>query len=214
MNQLKLVAALVALAAPITAQAQETPNVSWGALATTNYIYRGNTYSSNRPALQGYVTVTDGFIYGGAWASTVDIDGDYGELDLTIGVTPEFGQLDVDISYTRYLYNRSGDCCGEIGLGLGYPVGGAVDVAGAVFWDPENDSTWTEAGLIGTVYEDFEVGGTIGSDFGSGDYGDEDQVAWDLGVSYGFLENGNVDVRYYQSTNMSARAVLSVGFDF
>ena len=93
-------------------------------------------------------------------------------------------------------------------------MGGAVDVAGAVFWDPENESTWTEAGLIGTVYEDFEVGGTIGSDFGSGDYGDDDQVAWDLGVTYGFLENGNVDVRYYQSTNMSARAVLSVGFDF
>lgn len=214
MNQLKLAAALFALAAPIAGHAQETPGVSWGALATSNYIYRGITYSGNKPALQGHVTVTDGFIYGGAWASTVDIDGDYGELDLSIGVTPDFGQLDVDISYTRFLYNRSGDCCGEIGLVLGYPLGSVAGVAGGVFWDPESDSTWTEAGLTGTVYEDFEVGGSIGSDFGSGDYGDEDQVAWDLGVYYGFLESGTLDLRYHQSTNMSARAVLSVGFDF
>jgi uncharacterized protein (TIGR02001 family) len=214
MNQFRLAAALVALAAPIAAQAQDSPGISWGALATSNYIYRGVTYSDNRPALQGYVAATDGFIYGGAWASTVDIDGDYGELDLSIGVTPDFGALDVDISYTRFLYNRSGDCCGEVGLSLGYPLGSVAGVAGAVFWDPENGSTWSEAALSGTVYEDFEIGGSIGSDFGSGDYGDEDQVAWDLGVSYGFLENGTADLRYYQSTNMSARAVLSVGFDF
>ena len=214
MNQFKLVAALIALVAPVSAQAQENPRVSWGVLATSNYIYRGISDSDEKPALQGYVTATNGFIYGGAWASTVDIDGDYGELDLYFGVTPEFGQLDVDISYRRFLYNRSGDCCGEIGLALGYPAGSVVDIAGAFYWDPENDTTWAEAGIAGTVYEDFEVGGSIGGDFGSGDFGVEDQVAWDLGVSYGFLESGTVDVRYHQSTNMSARAVLSIGFDF
>jgi len=214
MNQLKLTVTLMALAIPAASHAQQTPRVSWGALATSNYIYRGVSYSDQKPALQGYVNVTDGFVYGEAWASTVDIDGDYGELDLSVGVTPEFGQLDVDISYTRFLYNRSGDCCGEIGLELGHPAGSVVDLGGAFYWDPESDATWTEAGIAGTVYDGFVLGGTIGSDFGSGDYGDDDQVAWDLGVSRGFLQGGTVDVRYYQSTNMSARAVLSVGFDF
>ena len=61
-----------------------------------------------------------GIFYAGVWASTVDGESvdidpdDRFEFDLSAGIRPTFGDLWLDLNYTRYIYDNSGDCCGDI----------------------------------------------------------------------------------------------------
>ena len=83
-----------------------------------------------------------------------------------------------------------------------------------MWYDPVADTTWTEAAVSVGIVAEFEVGGTIGSDFGTLDLGERDKVAWDLGLSRGLGEFANVDLRYYESNYDPGRLVLSIGADF
>lgn len=204
--------AVLAFGLPAAAAAQDGPGLGYGIAATSNYIFRGATQSDG-PAVQGYVEGTTGTFYGGIWASTVDLDEDEVEVDLYLGIRPQFGDLTVDLSYTRYLYDESGDCCGEAGLFLGYPVGEVAEVGAGLYVDPENETTWAQASGAATVLGDYDLSGTVGSDFGTLDE-DRDRVAWDFGVSRGLGSAGTVDLRYHDSTLDPARAVLSIGLDF
>lgn len=56
--------------------APEAAEVTGYALVTTDYVFRGVTYSDGHGAVQGGVDVAlDSGLYGGLWASTVDIRG-------------------------------------------------------------------------------------------------------------------------------------------
>lgn len=60
------------------------------------------------------------------------------ELDLTFGYRTQLGALDVDGSYTRYVYPMDGgDCCGDVTLSLGLPLG-AVTAGLKMSYDPQN----------------------------------------------------------------------------
>ena len=133
--------AVLAAGVALPVAAQEAPELSYGAAVTSNYIFRGQTQSDNRPALQGYVEGAYGMFYGGVWSSTVDIDDDNLEFDLYAGIRPTFGDLSVDLSYVRYLYNSSGDCCGEVILNLAYPMADLGELGAEFAYDPvENTS--------------------------------------------------------------------------
>lgn len=203
------VASLVA----VSTFAQDSPEVGWGAAATTNYIYRGATQSDDKPAVQGYVEAESGLFYGGVWASTVDIDDDRVEVDLYVGLRPDFGDLSVDLSYTRFLYDESGDCCGEFGLALAYPAGTAGEVAGAIYGDPDSETLWAEAGGAVTFLDAYDASAGLGSDFGTLDYG-KDKYAWNIGVSRGFADAATLDLRYQDSNLDPARAVMTLSLDF
>ncbi len=195
------------------AAAQQAPSVYAGVAATTNYIYRGETQSDDRPALQGYIESELGMLYAGAWASTVDLDDDRAELELYVGVRRSFGDLSADLSYIRYLYDQSGDCCGEIGLALAHPFGHSLELGAALFVDPEESTEWFEATAGVTILENYLLDATVGSDFGSLDYG-KDKVAWNLGASRTFSELATVDLRYHDANVAPARLVGSVSLDF
>ena len=47
--------AVLAAGVALPVAAQEAPELSYGAAVTSNYIFRRQTQSDNRPALQGYV---------------------------------------------------------------------------------------------------------------------------------------------------------------
>jgi uncharacterized protein (TIGR02001 family) len=201
-----------ALAAPAAAQSQ--PELYWGGAVTSNYISDGLTQSDDRPAVQAYVEVWQGIFYGGIWTSTVDFDsGDNVEIDLYAGVQPTFGDLEVDLSYYRYIYDNSGDCCGEFQLGLAYPMADQGAIAVGFEYDPEDDSKWGETALELNITPEWIAGGTLGTDFGTDGY-DDDLVAWDAGVKRSLGEIAWVDVRYYDSNLFSARGVVTIGFDF
>ena len=60
-------AAVLALAGTVSAQ-----EVSFNIGATTDYVWRGVSQSSEDPALSGGVDFSFGQFYAGTWASTVD----------------------------------------------------------------------------------------------------------------------------------------------
>ncbi len=206
-------AALLGCFAAATAQAQDVPSLSYGVSATTNYIFRGETQSDDRPALQGYVEGELGLFYAGAWASTVDIDDDRAELDLYLGVRPSFGDLEFDIGYIRYLYDETGDCCGEITLGVGAPLGESAEVGAAMFYDPEEGTNWLEATAGVAAPFELYVDGVAGADLGTLGL-DGDKVYGNIGVSRTFGEVATIDLRLHDSNVDPARLVLSGSLDF
>lgn len=226
--------ALVALAAAGTAAAQDdyddsapaSPALtfSYGFAVTSNYIDQGVTQSDDNPALQGYVEAGFGLFYTGVWASTVDFggndvddgefEGDQVEFDLTLGIRPTFGQLWTDLNYTRYLYDNSGDCCGEIIGAAGYPITDFAELAGEVDWDPEENTTWIEASLGLTFAEVWQMSGALGTDFGTEEWGERDKVAFDVGLGRSLGDIGTVDLRYYDSNYDDGNLVLTIGADF
>ena len=206
--------AVLAAGVALPVAAQEAPELSYGAAVTSNYIFRGQTQSDNRPALQGYVEGAYGMFYGGVWSSTVDIEDDNLEFDLYAGIRPTFGDLSVDLSYVRYLYNSSGDCCGEVILDLAYPMADIGELGAEFAYDPVEHTKWAQLGVSVGFLTAYSVGGTLGTDFGTLDLGKDDEVAWDLGVSRTLGEIGLVDLRYYDSNYEGARGVLSIAVYF
>ncbi|CAN5629820.1 TorF family putative porin [soil metagenome] len=211
---LKPAVAILALVLPSSAFAQVAPELGYGFAATSNYIFRGESQSGGRPALQAYGEVDLAPFYFGAWASTVRIGDDRAELNLYAGARRSFGNLTADIAYTRYLYDDSGDCCGELGLALDYAVDEIIAVGGAFFYDFDLATRWAEASSAVGLGERLALGGALGTDFGSLDLGRGDKRAWHLGLTYGLADFAGVDLRYHDSNVDPARAVLSVSLDF
>lgn len=211
------IASAIWAAGPVAAQDER--GIAYGVSFTTNYISDGATQSDDKPAVQGYVEGFYDIFYGGIWTSTVSFPGDpvYGddnlEIDAYLGLRRSFGDLDLDLSYYRYFYDQSGDCCGEFVLVAGYPMADLGAVGLEFDYDPEEDTTWL-AGSMGVFFLDaFEVGGSVGTDFGTKDWGERDKVAWDFGVSRGVGEIATVDLRYHDSNYDPGRLVLSMDID-
>lgn len=220
MRSQRLVAALVVAGMAGPAVAQDRLDFAYGLTITSNYISDGATQSDDKPALQGYVEGVYGLFYGGLWASTVSFPGDpvlgddNMEIDAYVGVRPTVGDFDLDLSYYRYFYDRSGDCCGEFVLKAGYPMDDLGAVGVEFDYDPEAGTTWLE-GTVGLLMLDqFEVGGSVGTDFGTADWGERDKVAWDAGISKGLGKLATVDLRYHDSNYDPGRVVLSMDLDF
>lgn len=197
----------------LPAMAQSRPDLNWGVVVTSNYISKGITQSDNHPALQAYAEASQGVFYGGLWSSTVDLDDDLVEFDLYAGVRPTFGDFDVDISYVRYIYNRSGDCCGEVQLDVAYPMADLGSVGLGFDYDPENDLRWGETALGFSLSSQWLLGGTLATDFGSYGY-DENLIAWDAGVTRTLGGFAWVDLRYYDTSIFDAHGVVTIGVDF
>ena len=222
MNKARVWAVLPGLALGLAAGgagAQEFA-LNYGVALTSNYIDNGATQSDDKPALQGYVEGSYGLFYGGVWSSTVDFPGDpeFGddnlEFDLYAGVRPTLGDFSFDLSYYRYLYDSSGDCCGEFVLIAQYPVADFGEVGVEYDYDPVGDTRWGELAGALTFVEVWEVGGAVGTDWGSEEWGEDDKVAWNAGVTRSVGDVASVDLRYYDSNYDPGTAVLTIYLDF
>jgi uncharacterized protein (TIGR02001 family) len=202
-----------------TAAAQEFA-LNYGVAVTSNYIDNGTTQSNDRPALQGYVEGSYGMFYGGVWSSTVDFPDDpvFGddnlEFDLYVGVRPTLGDFSFDLSYYRYLYDDSGDSNGEFVLIGSYPVADFGEVGIEYDYDPVNDTRWGEAAGALTFAEVWTLGGAVGTDWGSEEWGEDDKVAWNAGLTRGLGDIASVDLRYHDSNYDPGTAVLTIYLDF
>lgn len=209
-----LLATAVAAASATTAHAQAEPEFAFGLTATSNYIYRGATQTDDRPALQGYVEGALGGFYLGAWASNVRIDDDRVEFNLFGGFRNAVGDLEYDAGYVRYLYDDSGDCCGEAYLALDYALEEVGAFGATYYYDFDARTTWFEARAGVEVGDLFALDGAVGTDFGSLDLGDGDKVAWNLGANRGLTEIVTIDLRYHDSNYDPGRVVLSLAAEF
>ncbi len=81
-------------------------DVSFGVSLTSDYISRGITNSANDLAVQGYIEPSYGWAYLNVWSSNVDYGEDFrgAEIDVALGVRPEFGPMSFDLGYVHYFY--------------------------------------------------------------------------------------------------------------
>jgi uncharacterized protein (TIGR02001 family) len=108
-------AAVLYLGAAPVLRAQETQFYT-GIDIATDYVSNGISQTNGKPALQAHLEVENSGFYAGTWMSNVDFaNSDNAEIDLYLGYRSGLGdKLFVDLGYARYLYDSTGDCCGEI----------------------------------------------------------------------------------------------------
>lgn len=209
-TSIRTVAVLGALALPLAAQAQDI-TVYGGVTATSNYVFRSVTFSDDDPAIQPYLEVESHGFYAGVWGSNVDFGAgdkeDY-EVDVYVGYRGETASgFSYDINYTRFYFNDSGDCCGEIYLTLGMPVTDALSASTEFAYDAPASN------LAGGLRMNYDVSDRISV---SGLYGYDEAPShhyWDAGVSYALNDQAALDLRYLDTSGTDAIIAVALSYD-
>lgn len=163
-------------------------------------------------ALEGaaYLEAQYSGLYGGV-RGFVARETDLSRADLYLGYRGETGQgFAYDVSYTRYFYPKSGgNCCGQIALDVGVPVGargtGKVDVA----LDPENSEFAAGLGLDYAVTDQIAVGvgyGIYDLDISS------TERQWKVGASYAVNDRIKTGVTWKDGSAQDGFLALTVDF--
>lgn len=93
-------------AATTAPAAKPSTSISKTAAFVTDYVYRGESWTDNKPAIQGGIEYKVGNAYMGAWASNVE-DGNAQEgvpvmVEAYFGYNHQFGKFNLDTSVKTY----------------------------------------------------------------------------------------------------------------
>jgi uncharacterized protein (TIGR02001 family) len=187
-----VVAGALWLTAPVMAEETNGVTYLFGIDLVSNYVSNGVTQSDGKPAIQPYFEIGLNSFYVGTWMSNVDFgDDDDWEIDLYLGWRKLLANdLYVDLGYARYIYDASGDCCGEIKLTLNYPLGDQLGVTGYLAYDPVAENLNRRMTLDWEPRPDFGI---------AAEYGYSDSYAheyWNIGASYTFGDYWSVGLGY------------------
>lgn len=182
-------------------------DIAFGIALTSRYVSRG-VAQTNGPAVQGYIEGSYNIFYAGIWASSLDslMAPDDAEIDIYAGVRPEFGNLALDIGYVRYIYNSTGDCCGEAYAKATYTFNDMFSAGAEIYYDFDLNTTYGNLNAEVALPYDFAVSGGVGTWF-NGD------VDWNVGLSYTYAETLTFDVRYHDANTQPARFTAMVSVD-
>jgi uncharacterized protein (TIGR02001 family) len=162
--------------------------------------------------LSGYLELDSSGFYAGIWGQVAN-DSALSEVDLYIGYRNETAAgLSYDFGYTRYIYpNDGGDCCGELTVSLGVPLGEKLSTSLDLAYDP--DASLGNA-YVGVAYQATDK---LGVSANYGVYEVEaasSETEWDFGVTYGLTDESAVDLRYYDGSEYAGSYIgLSLTFD-
>lgn len=194
MKILATLAAAALVAGPATAQ----DLIVYGGAKLEFTFDEGGPGTGTTTDLSGYVEVETNGFYAGIWALTTNDDLAQ-EFDLYLGYRNELASgLSYDVNYTRYFYpNDGGNCCGELGLSLGMPLGDQLSVSTDLYYDPDAEIGSAYVGAAFAATDALEVSvnyGTYQVD------GASNEQEWDLGTTYYVGEETAVDLRYYDGS--------------
>lgn len=184
-------AAALGLCAPASA-AEDGVSYLLGVDVVSDYVSNGISQTDGKPAIQPYFEIGLNGFYAGTWMSNVDFgDGDDWEIDLYLGYRHLFASdLYMDVGYARYLYDDSGDCCGEMKLLLAYPLAEQVDVTGYLAYNPVSENFNRKLTLAWEPTPDFGIAGIYGySDGNAHEY-------WTIGGTYSLSDFVSVGLAY------------------
>lgn len=190
----RLLTCTVALIIPASLNAAEG-EFSGGIAITSNYVSNGITQTEDGPAIQPFFENSiDGF-YVGTWLSNVDFgpaDDDKIEIDVYLGYRDQLeSALYYDVGYARYLYDDSGDCCGEFKALLGYEFADVFALEGYTAYNRDGSSFNSNLSFAADVGRGFYVSGLYGyKQSNKNNY-------WHLGGAYEITDIVNVDLRYH-----------------
>jgi uncharacterized protein (TIGR02001 family) len=203
--------------------------VSGNVALTSDYRFRGVSFSGGDFALQGGIDVAhESGVYVGTWASTIDANGGFGEMELDVyggwsGDVAEGVSVDVGLLYYMYPTEDTGadtdyfEPYASVSTTLG-PVGATVGVAYA--WD--QDSLGDQDNLY--VYTDFELGVadtpvTLSAHLGYTDgvfatQLDGTSFDWGVGASYAVTDSLSLGVNYVDTQGPSINDFTDAGVFF
>jgi len=216
-----------ALAATLAypAQAQEKKlTLSGTAALTTDYIFRGLSFTDEGPAIQGSFDATYGIFYAGMWASNIELDGTSVEIDYYAGIRPTWRGISFDIAALYYTYPGANDNLAEadyfeLKTKAAYTFGEKLTLAVTNYWSPEFTFETGEADALefsatyafGSKLFNFfspSISGMVGSQW-------VDDLPhytyWNAGLTLGFLDRWSVDVRYWDTDLNDTGCVSYVG---
>lgn len=167
---------------------------SAGVTFTTNYISNGVTQTKNDPTAQPWLEYRLDRFYVGTWWSNVNFDGndDKVEFDVYVGVKDALdGGIFYDVGYARYLYDDTGDCCGEFLFTLGYDHEEKFAIEGYTAFDPDADAFNTRLSFAVSLSPRIDISGTYGwRDVNDNEY-------YHIGIGYSLNPHMSLDVRYH-----------------
>jgi uncharacterized protein (TIGR02001 family) len=209
MEPVVIEAADTAVAAlPETAQLRGPINISGGVAFTTDYISDGLTQTDNKPAVQPWIEAQQGIFYTGIWLSNVELEPDSLEIDLTMGIRPSIGALSLDINYTAYVYDETGNCCGQFIIEGTYAATNKLSLNGALQINPEGNGY---QGIVGAYYQFADAWSLSGS---FEQYIDEDFWDWNIGGTWNVTKATSLDLRYYDNQLQQEAIVATVAWKF
>ncbi|WP_306752339.1 TorF family putative porin [Paracoccus actinidiae] len=187
--------------------------LSYGVTLTTNYISKGLTQTDDGPAVQPYLELGYGIGYVGLWASNASFDDvEDIELDVSVGIRPEFGDMSFDLGFVQYFYRDDPEDYGELYLFGEYAPSEEWSAKFQYYREVYADKDWL---YLGASYSglpwDWTLSGGVGSDFGSGDFS-ESSIAADIGVTGQISENASYDFRVHDSSIEGSRFIASISF--
>jgi uncharacterized protein (TIGR02001 family) len=105
----KSLLALAVVSAIAAAPAMADDGVSTNFSLTTNYKYRGQDQTDNKPAIQGGFDYSLGGFYIGNWNSSIGFTDAGIEMDVYAGYKGEFGSVGYDVGILQYVYPGASD---------------------------------------------------------------------------------------------------------
>lgn len=207
-KSLKFAAGITALSALLASPAL-AEGLSGTAAATTNYLFRGVSQTSDQPTVQASIGYDFGSGFSvGAWGSGLDFH-DFGddksalETDYYANYATKLGNADLTIGAIYYAYPTSAGSAKydyfEATAGLSYDFGPAA-INGAVFWSPEftgktGNATYLTAGLSVPITPWLSAAGNYG--YQTIDKG-TDYSTWNLGLTATY-DKYSLNVMYSQT---------------
>jgi uncharacterized protein (TIGR02001 family) len=184
-------------------------DIAFGAAVTSDYISRGITQTNHNPAVQGYVELDYGIAYVSIWASNVDFAGAKDtEIDLAVGVRPEWDRFSFDLGYVHYVYaNNISPAYGELYALIDFSATDDLTLGTDVYFAPDysqagGTALYGEANAEYALPWNFAVSAAVGYQAFAASLGLPDYVTWNAGVSWTWNDTRTVDVRY-SDTNLS-----------
>ena len=202
---------------------------------TNDYIFRGLSYTEEKPAAQTYTEVGYGIFYGAIWASRADYLGVYGswEFDVFLGARPVTGPITWDLGVWYYMFGSKDTTLHSSDLDytefkLGASINPVKNLTLSItgYYTPEQDvavvETETVESAASFVLPQFgifipTVSGVLGwsgSDTNGYWLGEEDYGYWNAGLRLG-VEKFFMDFRYWDTTiehdSADARFVFTAG---
>lgn len=220
-------------AAPSSQAADNEITLSATATFTTDYIFRGVSYSGQEPAVQPQFDLSYGIFYLGMWGSNLDLGGTpFGgdvasvEIDYYGGIAPTWQGITFDIGGLYYTFPGAFDPAGnfdyfELSTGASYTFGDALTLGVQNYWSPDYSGEIGDSDALEFSAE-YAFSGKLLNFFSpsiSGGVGwqwfsdiDSDFTYWNAGLTLGFMENWSADVRYWDTDFSTDGCAAFTGF--
>jgi uncharacterized protein (TIGR02001 family) len=195
-------------------------DVAFGVGATTDYLARGVSQSSDEPAVQGFTEADYDRFYLGIWASNASrANQDDVELDVAAGWRPSAADFSFDFGYVQYIYvnNVMGPSFGEFYAGVTREIVKNLTVGTKVSFAPDyagsgTTATYVEGQADLKLPHGFGISGAVGYQFFDSSYA-ANYLNGNIGIYWNVTPQVRLDLR--ASTTDLSRAncarIMSVG---